>query len=842
MSRLWTRRSVLTALALLLLAIVLPPLVNVGRFRPRVASVLGTALGRPVTIGEVSLRLFPRPGLQLQHVVVQDDPAFSAEPLLRADEVTAALRLGSLWRGRLEIASISLSYPSLNLVRGPNGHWNLESLLERARQTPTAPTTKARAESRPRFPYVEASGGRINLKIGQEKTVYALGDADFALSLPSENQWSLQVTARPIRTDANLSDIGRIRISGTIERGSSLSYTPLNLRVSLEDAQLGQLTTLLYGRDRGWRGTTRVAALLIGTPAAMKISGDASVDDFRRYDIASSGPLRLATHCSAMFSSLTQQVGAIACHSSVDDGAVDVRGDVLGVLPPRGYKLAVEVQRLPAASLAALAQRMKKDLPEDLAGAGTVTASFDLQAGPSGRLWTGTGSASALELRTKLLRTPLELRGVRFTLTSPDVNARHSRTTDKDPPPAGVVALRVDPFALDLGGTKPAKAHAWFVHDSYHLDVEGDARVERLLELAHAAGIRAPEMKATGSAAADLEVSGNWSGFAAPLVTGNLKLHTVTATVPGFGALLEIASAALHLSPDAAAIYDAAGGFAGTHLNFTGSFAMPRGCVAAESCRVAFQLRTEHLATDELNRLLNPKAQKRPWYDIIGASRSATPFLAKVTAVGRIAVSTLQVKTLAASKVAGDARLEHSVLTIGNLRGDVAGGSATAELRADFSGAAPVYRLRGSLRQASVASAAAVVHENWGTGRANAKFEVAANGWNAEQLRASAAGSVVFDWSNGSLARLTLNGAPPPLKITQFHGELSLRDGQFTFSASKMETPAGIYVVSGTASLDRELELRLARGKTQIIDVTGTLDNPHATAVTIPATQAALKP
>ena len=58
----------------------------------------------------------------------------------------------SLLRGRLEIARLDLSEPSLNLVHGQNGRWNLEALLERTAHTPLAPTAKAKAEPRPAFP------------------------------------------------------------------------------------------------------------------------------------------------------------------------------------------------------------------------------------------------------------------------------------------------------------------------------------------------------------------------------------------------------------------------------------------------------------------------------------------------------------------------------------------------------------------------------------------------------------------------------------------------------------------------------------------------------------------
>ena len=84
-------------------------------------------MARQVEIGAVHIRFLPQPGFDLQNLVVYDDPAFSAEPMLRAPEVTAVLRLTSLVRGRLDIARLDLTEPSLNLVRGANGRWNLGS-------------------------------------------------------------------------------------------------------------------------------------------------------------------------------------------------------------------------------------------------------------------------------------------------------------------------------------------------------------------------------------------------------------------------------------------------------------------------------------------------------------------------------------------------------------------------------------------------------------------------------------------------------------------------------------------------------------------------------------------
>ena len=191
--------------------------------------------------------------------------------MLRAPEVTAVVRLTSLVRGRLDIARLELTEPSLNLVRRQDGRWNWEALLERTERTPLAPTAKSKTEARPGFPYIEAASGRINFKAGQEKKPYALLNADFALWQESENTWGARLKAEPLRTDMNLSDTGLLRMNGTWRRAVSLRETPLQFSLEWDRAQLGQLTKLVSGNDKGWRGEVRLDAELSGAPAALQV-------------------------------------------------------------------------------------------------------------------------------------------------------------------------------------------------------------------------------------------------------------------------------------------------------------------------------------------------------------------------------------------------------------------------------------------------------------------------------------------------------------------------------------------------------------------------------------------
>jgi len=334
-----SRRIVAWVSTILLLTLVAPPLISLGRFRAILNRSISQALGQPVSVGSVTLRLLPQPGFALQNLVVSDDASFSAEPILRSDEVFAYLRLSSLWRGRLEVAKLSLHDCSINLVRRQDGRWNLYSLLERTSHASSAPTARIKPMVRLRFPYIEAENGRVNFKIGPEKKVFAFTDADFALWQASDDEWSMRLKAQPVRTDANLSDTGTFSLEGSFQRAPSLRETPVRFALRLKNGQLGQLSKLMYGKDREWRGAVNLNAQLVGTPAALSVVSDAEVQDFRRYDIITSGFLRLAAHCSGSFSSVDQSWRNITCRAPIGDGGLTASGEVEGPISAPDYDL-----------------------------------------------------------------------------------------------------------------------------------------------------------------------------------------------------------------------------------------------------------------------------------------------------------------------------------------------------------------------------------------------------------------------------------------------------------------------------------------------------------------------
>ena len=815
------------------------------RLRARITNSIGLALQRQVEIGSVHLRLLPQPGFDLENFVVHDDPSFSAEPVLRADEVTASLRLTSLFRGRLEISRLSLTEPSLNLVRSLGGYWNLESVLEHTARTAAAPTSKAVSESRPAFPYIEADRGRINVKFGPEKKPFALTEAEYALWQDSENIWGMRLKARPVRTDLNLSDTGQVALNGIWQRAAWLRDTPIQFSLLWSGAQLGQLTKLVAGQDKGWRGGVRISADLTGTPANLLVHADGSLEDFRRYDIAGGGILRLDAHCDARYSSVDRGVHGVVCRAPMGDGQIVLHGEVTRLLGPRLYDLSVAVQKAPLQALLLLARHAKKDLPEDLLASGTLDAAFLARATDSRTSpfeLEGKGEATNLRLQSPSTRTELALNTVPFWLLRelPKGPARTVRGQRR--PPAGKAPeephLAVGPFPVKLGRPAPATAEAWITRSGYSLSVTGEAEVQRLLQVSRTAGIPAIYPAAHGWAKIDLHLAGQWSGFASPTATGRAQLRSVRAEIRGFNEPVEIAAADLTLAPEETRAEAINASVAGTR--WTGSVTLPRPCSSAD-CPIRFDLRADEISSARLHELLNPSLPPRPWYRFLSPSSQQGPaFLAQAHAAGKLAVNRVVIRGLVGTKVTTDVELEQGKLRLLDLRGDVLGGKHHGEWRADFTANPPAYSGAGTLENVALAQIAEAMHDAWIDGTASAKYQLQMAGLSTEDLSNSASGILEFLMRDGSLPHITV--ASGPLRVRRFTGVLVMREGEVEVRDGTLDSTSTTFSVSGKVSLSRQLDLKLVREGSGGFSVTGTLSEPKVVSTHHPETRAALKP
>jgi hypothetical protein len=841
-----SRRSLAVIGLLLVLALFL---VRPGgnRLRARIVHSISLALGRQVDVASVTLHLLPQPGFTLKNFVVHDDPVFGAEPMLRAEEVTAALRVRSLFRGRIEIAHLSLTEPSLNLVRNSDGRWNLEDLLDRAAKTPIAPTSKARTEVRPGFPYIEAERGRINFKFGQEKKPYALTDADFGFWQDSENAWGMRLKAQPMRTDFNLSDTGRLTVDGTWQRAAVLRATPLQFNFLWERAQLGQASKLVYGNDQGWRGTVEFAATLNGTPGDLMVATQASVEDFRRYDIPGGGALRLAAQCNGHYSTANQMLSRLACHTPAGEGMLRVDGSIAGLPGPVAYDLRMVVEHLPVQALVEFARHAKQGIPGDLIAAGKLGANVRcLRANRTGpAVWTGSGETLGFHLSSKSTKTEVALDRIPFAISAKGTAVPPIKISGF-PVGTGFTEaparnhIEIGPFNLGLGKPSPAVTRGWISYSGYGFSLQGDGQIQRLLQVAHTLGLPAPMLAADGAARVDLEIAGVWSGFKAPTTTGRVQLRAVRAPIGGLNVPLEIASADLLLERDAIKVPSLTASLAGSIWH--GSLLLPRQCAAPGRCPLQFDLHSDALSTDQFAQALNPQSRERAWYQLSSSPSPGVPFLRTLHATGKLAVDQLLIHKLGATGVSASTELEDGKLRLADVRGNFLGGRHAGEWAVDFTVKPPKYAGSGALEHASLAQLADAMHDGWVNGTATANYQVAASGWSTPNLLASATATLQIDAQDARLPHIALGSTAGPLHVRRFAGRFLLRNGKLEIQNGKIETANGDYQISGSASFNRNLDVKLSREDGTGFNITGTLTEPQVSPATASETQAALKP
>jgi AsmA-like protein len=795
--------------------------------KSRIVGSISLALGRPVDISSASIRLLPHPGFELEDFVVHDDPAFSAEPILRSQDVTASLRLWSLLHGRLEIARLSLTEPSFNLVRNASGHWNLEALLQRAAQTAVAPTAKSKSERRPAFPYIEAEGGRINLKIREEKKPYALTDADFALWQDSENSWGIRLEAKPVRTDFNLTNTGTIELSGTWQRSSELRETPLQFSFEWGGGQLGQITTLVDGNDDGWRGELDLVTKLSGSPGDLHLQSRASVQDFRRYNVTAGSDSPLRAECSAHYSSADQDLSQIDCRAPVQNGSLRLEGAVRSLLGPRSYGLTFAASDVPLQSVARLAAHVKTGIPEDISAAGKLNAKISLTTAANTNLpqWQGQGEIKNLRVESPSNNAELVVSALPFTIQQSPSSTIALRTPSLAALPSAP-GLEIGPFNFPLGHATPLQVHGWLSASTYNVRAKGDGQIQRFLQAARMVGIPTPQTGAEGLASVDLRMAGPWSAFSATRATGTAQLHAVRAQVRGLSVPLEISAANLTFTQQEVSVQKFSASLAG--VVWRGSLTLPRPCAVQGTCAARFYLHADGITDAALNILLAGSSSSRPWYHLL-EKQAAPSFLSRLQAIGQLSADKITIHKIVGSDFLANVDISPGQLQLSNVHAKLLGGRHVGSATLDLTSGTALIHAEGSLNQIALDQIAGVTGDHWITGNAAATYQFSGLGKSIATILASGTAELKITAQDCVLPNVSLAEAAP-LRMEQFSGDLLFGDGRFQLKQGSFTAPEGRYEINGTVSLNKNLSLKLVRGDGPEYSINGTLAEPRVAA------------
>ena len=803
--------------ALLLIIFFAPSLVSLNRYRNRIISVMSTAMGRPVDLSSVELRLLPRPGFVITNLTVDEDPAFGAEPILHANSVTAAIRLLGLFTGKLQISSISVDEASLNLVRNPAGAWNFDTFLRSA----TARTHEAALGKVPPFPYLEATNSRINLKNGLEKLPYSLVNSDLSFWQENPGDWRLRVRGQPARTDVSLdlADTGIVQLEARLYASAAardFPQYPIHLQMEWREAQLGQLSRLVLGSDPGWRGNLTGEMQLDGTPETAQVKTRLSATGVHRAEFAPADPLDFDANCSFVYHYFGRAVENLSCDSPLGDGHIRIASEAPGNLQG---KSSIQIQRIPVSAALAGLRTLRSGVNESIDARGTISGELTYDPGAAEKTATETTPAARHSGRSQpaKVHAPAPLQGSltvdSFRLTSDRLSqpiqvAKIALEPAAEPP--GQPQALISTVSVPAGGSVPLALAVRLTLNGYVVNARGPVALAWMRDFAHLAGIADVSILqdlAGDPATLDLTAHGDWLPSAQATLSnasfeqstdvppgdldpgrlsGTIVFHDANWKSDALAAHVEIPQATLRLG-GGAILWDPVT-FSYGAVKGNATLRVPLQCDPGAECPSQLALRFAELDAGELeSELLGVHPKGTVLSNLIARLTPATPSvwprLDTTLSAAAVRLGPARLQALNASL-----RILPAAAEITSLDAQFLGGKihATGKLT---NGAKPGYSFAGTFEKVNGSALCQwlAAHCMGGSIQGDGKVELA--GFSDRDLASSAEGTLHFDWRHGTLEEAAGEQVSrEEVRFDRWTAEVAIANNRATIRQNQMQT------------------------------------------------------
>jgi hypothetical protein len=855
-------------------------LVRNRRVREFLVAHLERAFGRPVTVGGFSAQLLPIPRLDVDAITVGEDPAFGNEYFLRAERMTASLRWWGLLRGEFEFGTLSLTRPSLILVRNRLGVWNLEEWLPpppwKAAGNFVTYGPQLSAESTHHLRKIEFDEGRINFKFGADKRPFAFTDVSGSVEQVGTGRWQLRLQAVPWRSGVQLQSTGTLQVSGDVA-GTLERLQPAQIHVHWEKVSLADLFRLVTGNDSGVRGQFTLDGT--GSIGKMGVGGNgaegkwqyellARATQIHRWDLTerSDNP-RINVKAKgewdlAAGSGRAEEFRIDLPHSNAEGSGM------LRVSDNRMWKVHVAAAAGQGEDLLAWYRAFQPNVSEQLSidesltGSGTVsgwTLNVDDAhvAGTNGTLRV-PGIAQPVRIgviRGELRNRIFTLEPVRLSLSEANPEKSTVGKTEK----AGVKPRS----AAEMQGLAEIRAEHDFSTRAGALHFEGRLeKAENFFKVTSAFGKTLNhgwELTGGVMGTATLE----WHHGLARNVRWNGSISAVKSElqVAGLNLPIRLDDARLEWKKgQRSASIEKAGAFGAT---WTGTIGETAATEEGDLPRWKFQLRADRLDAAELDRWVGPRARpnwlQRLLPSLLGnaASRAnPTELLRRVSAEGDLSADTIVIEKIRLFKAHADLLLKDLHLNVRGAEAQWAGGEVRGSMQAAF-GAVARYEVSAEIDQVSLVQLpwAARWAERWG-GTASGKIHLRTEGVGRVDLLKQIAGGGEFTARNvefhgwdiaGSLDAGTLRTGVS--RWSSAEGEFAVKDRVVTLDQVRLTAARGKLLLAGTIDFAQDANLTFSEALTdkratlnplpvRHLELSGPLDAPQL-AVKTTATQQA---
>jgi len=256
-------------LVVILILFVLPFLIPVNKFRPTIEQKASEALGRKVTVGNLSLSLW-RGSLGMDDLSISDDPKFNTGPFLTAKEVRVGVEMMPLiFSQQVNVTEVTILNPQVVMLKDRAGDWNFSSLGGSSSPAPKKPAT--------------GGGGNPAQSVSIKKL--SLEDGQITLGNTNSKKRSVYTKVNLTATDVAMTNNFPMTFSMELPGGGSMkidgnvgpvdttnaAYTPQNVKLTVSSLNLA--STGFLDPSLGLAGMVDMDANLVGKDGKMEVKG-----------------------------------------------------------------------------------------------------------------------------------------------------------------------------------------------------------------------------------------------------------------------------------------------------------------------------------------------------------------------------------------------------------------------------------------------------------------------------------------------------------------------------------------------------------------------------------------
>jgi AsmA-like C-terminal region len=822
---------------------------------------LEAAFGRPVEVGGYDFSFWNGPSLVANSVRVDEDVRFGHEYFLRADSISVRLRWESLLRGHIELGTLSLSHPSLNLVRDSGGEWNVAEWLPRPGESASAsvPVGPLLPSLPLRFRRVEIDGGRVNFKQGDEKLPFAFVDVSGSVETDSPGLWRIDLDATPWRAAIPLQQVGTIRISGHVG-GTSSRLRPAALNLSWSDASVSDVLRLATGDDDGVRGTLALAlnATTVEPDGTWALRGAAQLGSLHRWDLASRSDnpsLNLIaqarwnpTTSFLEFTDATLEAPHSSLHASGRISWAYPRMQPKELAPP--VQVAVTSSRINFADLLNWLRAFHSNVADDVAARGVVDLRGNLDGWPM-RVVDAVGSSEGADLTGASLQAPVHLGRVQFrydrgiisvppaTLSFAGANrGANSRSTRVVAAPSdGSFQLSVS--TRSAHGALPAWHVAGSSRDMRDLVSAAGALGLNISRGWDLAGLVSCDVLWSGTDAPWRVRPTGWIEFGASGATDGAALHApfLNQPIDQIRARADLKPGKQHIALTSARAFGAewSGTFDRTDIEPEWQFVLASGTLSGA----------------DLDRWLNPLWRESFLDRMLPFLNPRLPAVAvpeNLRASGRLSLDEFTLPPLAVHHLQADLKIGGRHVELANATGQLYGGTLAGSLVADLQ-APPTYKVNAAFSRVdlSALTAASPGLANLLDGSATGKISFSATGATRADLVASLGCQGQVDFASPAIHGLDLAASLRTSAVVPGVSHFSTASASFACSSRTIQlqnlslvAPGPDITGSGAITFSRNLDLRLhfvssaPRSAEPTYRITGSLASPKIARIAPP--------